>query len=301
MGTHAHRTYGIAIVFAVLVVLAGCAGPFQSGDASTQDPTATAESTESTVTTTATEADGDAAPSTTNGTEAEITGRMLFLLDGRDTHVDPWASSQADGVWMNDTQTHRWHVENDSTTLAAALGALGIEASADSLSYGGETYTEPTNETTVAYRVDGTVVEDPGKYVLEDGDEVHVMVYTANLSVPGREYSSSHPHAHGSLEVTIDGEEVNFSQERYVMNDAYFHFHGDEGGSRWHAHSTNLTVDYAISAFDDFEMTNGSITVNETTYDADQTTVRINGESVDPDRYVLKDGDQIELVVNETD
>jgi len=298
MGSHAHRTYGIAIVVAVLVVMAGCSGPFQSSDASTDDPT---ETTEPTVTTTAATEAGDADDaSATNETGSAITGRMLLLLDGSDTHVDPWTSNRADGVWMNDTQTHRWHVENDSTTLAAALGELGVEATADSLAYDGETYNESTNGTTVAYRVDGTVVEDPSEYQLEDGDEVHVLVHTANVSVPGREYSSSHPHAHGAFEASIDGEEVNFSKERYVMNDDYFHFHGDEDGSRWHAHSTNLTVRYAISSFDEFDVANGSITINETTYDADQTTFRVNGESVDPARYVLKDGDRLELVVDES-
>jgi len=293
MGSHAHRTYGITIVVAVLVVMAGCSGPFQSGDASTQDPT---ETTEPTVTTTATEADDTEGTATETG---EITGRVLFVLDGSDTHVDPWTSNQADGVWMNDTQTHRWHVENDSTTLAAALGVLGVEATADSLAYDGETYNESANGTTVAYRVDGAVV-DPTEYQLEDGDEVHVTVYTENLSVPGCHYSTTHPHSHGTLEANVDGEELNFSQERYTMNDDYFHFHGDEDGSRWHAHSTNLTVRYAISSFDEFDVTNGSVTINESTYDANETTFLVNGESVDPDRYVLKDGDQIELAVNET-
>lgn len=303
MRPRSYRTYGIAIVAVVLVAMAGCSGPFQTGDASTENDstvTATETAVDANVTE-ATETDDDGESSAAADLESTgASGRMLFVVDGSDTHVDPATTNESGGVWINETESHRWHVENDSTTLAAALSAFGVEATADSLTYENETYDESTNGTNVAYRVDGAVVEDPAEYELEDGDEVFVTVYTANKSVPGREYSSSHPHAHGTLEATVNGEPVNFSRDRYEMNDDYFHFHGDENGSRWHAHSTNLTVSYALSSFDDFDASNGSVTVNGTTYDEDETSITVNGESVDPEQYVLKDGDQIELVVADT-
>lgn len=305
MGTTAYRTYGIAIAMTVLVMLAGCAGPFQSGGAQNATETVTETPTE----TPDTAATDETSEGTTNDTdesnasaaEGAISGRLLLLLDGSDTHVDPETTNESDGVWINESETHRWHVENESTTLSAALETLGINATEETVTYANETYDDETNGTTVAYRVDGEVVEDPDEYVLEDGDEVHVTTHSSNMTTPGREYSSSHPHSHGSLEATIDGEEVNFSQDRYTMNDEFFHFHGDEDASRWHAHSMNLTVSYAISAFDAFEVSNESVTYNGTTYDADRTTITVNDEEVDPDAYVLKDGDDIELVVEETD
>ena len=299
-----YRTYGIAIALALLVVMAGCSGPFQSGGSQTETTTATEEPTE---TATAAETETSAMDDTTDDvastveTDEGISGRMLLLVDGSDRHIDPSTTDESDGVWINESQPHRWHVENESMTFADALATLGVEAMSDSLTYANETYNESANGTSVAYRVDGTVVENPEEYQIEDGDELFVTVHTSNLTIPGREYSSGHPHAHGSFEATIEGEDINFSRDRYTMNDEYFHFHGDENAGRWHAHSMNLTASYAISSFVGFNVTNGSVTFNETTYDGNQTTVRVNDQPVDPDSYVLKDGDDLELVVNETE
>lgn len=304
-----YRTCVAAVGLALLVALAGCPGPLDPGGGS-GPATETAE----TDGTAPEESESERTTDGANGTDAAASGQLLFAVDGRDTHLDDSATGGGgDGAaWLNESDRHTWHVPNDSTTLAAALDALGVDATADALTYAGETYRESasgtsnrsTNATSIEYRVDGETVADPSTYRLEDGDEVLVTVYVSNVTTPGREYSSSHPHPHGTLSATVDGQETNFSRERFVMNDPYFHFHGDENASRWHAHSLNLTAGYALSTFPGFDVTNGTVTHNGTTYDPSDpgtsVNVTVNGESVDPDRYVLKDGDDLRLVVNES-
>ncbi len=312
MAQTSYRTCVAAVGLALLVALAGCPGPLDPGGGS-GPATETTEADGATTNETATEETAIGRTTDANGPNAAASGQLLFAVDGRDTHLDgATAGGDSDAAWLNESDRHTWHVANESTTLAAALDALGVNATADALTYAGETYREPangtsnrsTNATAIDYRVDGETVADPSSYRLDDGDEVLVTVYASNVTTPGREYSSSHPHPHGTLSATVDGQETNFSRERFVMNDPYFHFHGDENASRWHAHSLNLTAGYALSTFPGFDVTNGTVTHNGTTYDPSDpgtsVNVTVNGESVDPDRYVLKDGDDLRLVVNET-
>lgn len=297
LGEHM-RAQAATITVVILVLLAGCSGIGGSG---TESPTATEESTPTAEGTDTTTTDDGAS----NDRESELSGRLLFVIDGTETHLETGSDAS---FWFNQSEEHTWHAA-ESMTLAEALEQAGVNATSDSLTYEGTTYDESDGNTTISYRVAGSVVEDPEEYELEDlppNQEIVVRVDTgAERQVPGRTVDADHPHPHGALDVTIEGDEVDFSKEKYVKADEAFHFHGDENGSRWHGHSFNITVSYAISTFPGINLTNDTLTFEGTTYREDDPgttiTVKVNGEPVNPSTYILKDGDSISIEVNTSD
>lgn len=203
---------------------------------------------------------------------------------------------------FNATEPHTWHAAS-GVTLAEALATLDVEATADTVTYGGTSYDGAQSGTTVSYRVNGDPV-DPTAYTLADGDEVWVTVETPgmNVSTPGTYIESADQHVHGHLEFVVEGEPVDFSRDRYQSTDRYFHFE-DGDGRAWHAHSYSITLEYALSTLAGIEVSadGGTVTVNGTTYtdSASGETVRIevNGEPVTPGEYYLKDWDGIRVVL----
>jgi hypothetical protein len=114
-------------------------------------------------------------------------------------------------------------------------------------------------------------------------------------------------HEHGTINVTIDGRTVDFSQREYQLQADRFHFEG--GTAVWHKHATGVTLAFAMETVG-IEVTEDSVTFEGTTYrDGDPGTdvvVEVNGESVDPDEYVLQgarsadaagQGDRVRIVV----
>lgn len=297
------RTQLTALLVALLVLLAGCSGlggtsaTPSDAEQSTETPDpATEESTDE-----PTEADD------TTGEEAresELSGRMLVVVDGKEKHLD--ADSDA-AFWFNESRKHTWHAE-ESMTLESALEDAGVDASEESVSFENATYNESDENTTISYRVAGTQFDDPSNYELEDMNPAHEIIISvdtdAEREVPGREVEQSHPHSHGQLNVTVEGEQIDMTQDKYTMADEYFHFHGDEGAKRWHAHSLNVTTSYAISTFPGMNLTSDSFTYEDTTYGEEtpgtSLNVTVDGEPVDPESYVLKDGDTLEVSVNQT-
>jgi hypothetical protein len=277
-----------AVLVAVLVALAGCSGIGGSGPATpsdhsemtaTDEPNASAESGES-----------------------ALSGRMLVVVEGTDHHLD---TSPESDFWFGDTNRHTWHA-SESMSLAAALETAGVQAENDSLTIDGTTYNESEN-TTITYRVAGTEIEDPSAYQLENLNPAHeivVRVDTTGQQASERLVEQSHPHPHGQLSMQVEGESVDFTQERHTMASESFHFHGDEGAARWHAHSLNVTLGAALSTFPGITVSEDAITYNGTTYQADGSssshTVTVNGEPVNPNTYVLKDGDRVDVTLNAT-
>ncbi len=107
-------------------------------------------------------------------------------------------------------------------------------------------------------------------------------------------------HYHGAIQVTIDGQPLDFSRERYQLQDDYFHFEGGNG-DRWHVHGRGVTLAYAMETVG-IELRDGGDTLafDGTTYrDGDSGTnvsVTVNGESVAPGEYVLQEGDTVRIV-----
>lgn len=114
----------------------------------------------------------------------------------------------------------------------------------------------------------------------------------------GGPYDYGAVHEHGTMVVVIDGERVDFSQPRYQVQetgDRFFHFEGGNGRV-WHVHGRGVTLAYAMETLG-IQVTGDSLTYGGTTYrDGDPGTnvsVRVNGEPVDPEEYVL-DGEPVE-------
>jgi sulfur carrier protein ThiS len=108
-------------------------------------------------------------------------------------------------------------------------------------------------------------------------------------------------HYHGSMEMVILGERVDFSQREYQLRDDRFHFEAGDG-TQWHAHATGVTLGYAMESLG-FDVTGTSVTYEGTTYSDDDgydVTVAVNGNAVTPSEYVLEEGDRIRVVVEET-
>jgi hypothetical protein len=108
-------------------------------------------------------------------------------------------------------------------------------------------------------------------------------------------------HYHGPMQMVVLGEQVDFSRDEYQLRDDRFHFEGGDG-STWHAHATGITLDYAMESLG-FDVTRTSVTYQGTTYeDSDDqynVTVTVGGEQVNPEQYVLQEGDRIRIVVEE--
>ncbi len=117
-------------------------------------------------------------------------------------------------------------------------------------------------------------------------------------------------HEHGTIEVVIDGQRVDFSRQQYQLAADRFHFEGGEGRV-WHKHATGVTLEWAMATLD-IGVSEDTVVFEGTVYrDSDpgtNVTVEVNGESVDPQTYVLEgvdaanadQGDNIRIVV-ETD
>lgn len=108
-------------------------------------------------------------------------------------------------------------------------------------------------------------------------------------------------HYHGAMFVQIEGEEIDFSQPRFQLQDDYFHFESGEG-ERWHVHGRQVTLEYAMKTLS-MPVTENSVTYQGTTYrDSDSeynVRVRVSGRTVDPSSYVLQEGDVIRITVEE--
>lgn len=106
-------------------------------------------------------------------------------------------------------------------------------------------------------------------------------------------------HYHGTMEMVVLGEEVDFSREEYQMRADRFHFEGGDG-EQWHAHATGVTLEYAMDTLG-MEVEPDAVTYDGTTYTDDEydVAVEVNGESVVPEDYVLEEGDHISIRVEE--
>ena len=107
-------------------------------------------------------------------------------------------------------------------------------------------------------------------------------------------------HYHGTMEMAVAGDRVDFSRDAYQLQADPFHFEAGDG-TRWHVHARSVTLEYAMSTLG-IGVSGDSVTFQGTTYrddDPDTTVVvEVNGESVDPREYVLADGDAIRIVVS---
>lgn len=121
--------------------------------------------------------------------------------------------------------------------------------------------------------------------------------YEVAQTPTGQPYQGT--HLHGTVRMNVMGETVDFSQEQYQITSTgndYFHFEGD---GRWHVHAPGVTLEYAMATLD-IGVVDDSVTFQGTTYTDGENatvTVQVNGNDVDPESYVLQDGDEVAIVV----
>jgi len=317
--SRALKRASMALIVGLLVATAGCAG-LPGGDAGTEEPdsigegaaeTADSNATNTTDTTTeSNESDGhshsnenESDSNASTAIEAEYTGEMAAMVG--DERVGLEANVDGEGaIDMADKDT--WYT-NESVTLSEALGAAGVEAEESTLTYDGETYDESTDGTKIVYRV-GSHEVDPEEYTLESDDKIWVLVVTddGDVTTPGEYIPPENLHVHGTIDFTVDGEELDFSRDKYQQAGHNDHFHFEGGhASPWHAHSAHVTVGYAMSTLEGINVSDDAITYNGTAYAFDEedgaATVKVNGESVDPNEYYLKNGDSVTIAIEPSD
>lgn len=244
-------------------------------------------------------------PDDTDSRTAAASGELAVVVD--DERVALSAESESAPVWFADQSS--WATSEEQPTLAAALETadLNLSDGGDTVTYEGTTYRENESNVTVVVRANGDPV-DPSEYQLSDGDQVWVEVLTAPVDQPTPgDYIEHHDlHAHGHVEMTVDGEAVNFSQSKYQTPAEHRYFHFESGSApRWHAHSWSVTLEYAMGTFPGIEVTNDSVTYNGTTYDRNDpgtnVSITVNGDAVEPGSYHLKDGDSVHIEVTTDD
>jgi sulfur carrier protein ThiS len=106
-------------------------------------------------------------------------------------------------------------------------------------------------------------------------------------------------HYHGTITVTIDGQELDFSRREFQTQADPFHFENGDG-ERWHVHARGVTLSYAMETLG-IDVTADTVTYDGTTYGDDSgetVVVEVNGESVGPGEYVLQEGDHVRIVAN---
>lgn len=111
-------------------------------------------------------------------------------------------------------------------------------------------------------------------------------------------------HIHGDIVVQYDDTVVDFDDAQYIEQDGCFHFHANDAAEQWHVHCEDVTLEYAMMTLG-MDVSDDTLVVDgeRFTTDDDGTTVSVtvDGEPVDPEQYVLQDGDDVRIVVETGD
>lgn len=112
-------------------------------------------------------------------------------------------------------------------------------------------------------------------------------------------------HDHGTMTVEIDGQRLDFTRDRFQLQDDYFHFEpGPNPGERYHLHAQRVTLEYGLETLG-IGVTNTTLSYNGTVYDDDDPNQRVvyevNGEEVNPELYKLGPGDEVTVIAEHTD
>jgi len=106
-------------------------------------------------------------------------------------------------------------------------------------------------------------------------------------------------HTHGTINMTVLGEPVDFSAAQYQVQADPFHFE-DGNGRRWHVHARDVTLEYAMATLG-IDVNASAVTFDGTTYRDGSSgytvVVEVDGEPVTPATYRLQDGDHVRIVV----
>ena len=109
-------------------------------------------------------------------------------------------------------------------------------------------------------------------------------------------------HYHGQMDVVIGGSELDFSQPKYQLRADPFHFESRDG-EQYHVHARNVTLEYALESLG-IGVTDSTLSFDGEVYDGRSANVtvsyQVNGQDVNPERYVLRRGDTVRVVAERT-
>ena len=140
-----------------------------------------------------------------------------------------------------------------------------------------------------------------GVVLLAAAGIVGYVVFVAGGSGGANIGQAGSAHYHGTMEMTVLGNDVDFSQDRFQLRDDRFHFEGGDG-TEWHVHASGVTFEYAMNALGfEVELEPKTLVADDTYTDGEgyEVVFEINGEEVTDLDYVLKRDDHIRIVVRE--
>lgn len=123
-------------------------------------------------------------------------------------------------------------------------------------------------------------------------------------------YDHGDVHYHGTMEIVVDGEQLDLTRSEYVQQDPYVYFIAADGPI-WHAHARGVTVEYAAHTLGiELSADGDEATVDGVTYRDDRpgetVEVTVDGQSVSPRDHELEgvrdparasEGDSVRIVV----
>ncbi|MFU8866384.1 hypothetical protein [Natronococcus sp.] len=140
-----------------------------------------------------------------------------------------------------------------------------------------------------------------------------VLAGASSLAVLAGCLSDDEVDDRGEIEIVIDGEPVNLSEDRYQAEHAENHsmdFHLHEGSDQWYmegeervtfAEGIDLLPYFSFETVgDDYVLEHDGDTYDEADASTEMTFL-VDGESVDPTEYTLEDGDEMVLEVSTTE
>lgn len=149
-----------------------------------------------------------------------------------------------------------------------------------------------------------------GVVLLASAGIVAYVVFFAGGSGAEAQPVADGTHEHGTIEVTIEGEQLNLTRPEYTRSQGFFHIHPGQEDQMWHIHGSPVTLKYALGTFGIEINNDGTVLTfeNETYRESEGAEIRlkVDGESVGPD-YTLEgigaraarqgEGDDVEVVV----
>lgn len=124
------------------------------------------------------------------------------------------------------------------------------------------------------------------------------FVLTGNGAPSGIGQAGS-AHYHGTIQMSVLGDTVDFTQQKFQLQADRFHFEGD---GRWHAHATGVTLGFAMETLG-IRVSPDRVVFEGTEYseaEGYEVTIQVNGNTVSPGDYVLQNGDRVEITVAES-
>lgn len=102
----------------------------------------------------------------------------------------------------------------------------------------------------------------------------------------------------GTIVMIVDGEKVDFTQQKYQTQNESFYFDSEKDGV-WHKNGRRISLEYALHTVG-IETNSTAMYYNGTLYQEDIDTnidYAVNGVEVGPQSVLLNDGDSIQIIV----